>query len=144
MRWLICDVMVLVNSARGEIRRLHYVYSTRYIQVLLRTTYRPYHCQTDEHSPRGGEGSTIHARERDRNPNDSGVPLASVFLTKEDLMKRTGYIVWVNDRQYWHRSLATAQQRADDARKSRKDVVIGNLTARHIIYPLQGGRPAVK
>jgi hypothetical protein len=59
-------------------------------------------------------------------------------------MKRSGYIVWVNDRQYWHRSLATAQQRADDARKSRKDVVIGNLTARHIIYPLQSGRTAVK
>ena len=56
-------------------------------------------------------------------------------------MKRTGYIVWVNDHQYWHRSLATAQQRADDARKSRKDVVIGNLTSRYIIYPLRSANP---
>jgi hypothetical protein len=59
-------------------------------------------------------------------------------------MKRTGYIVWVNDRQYWHRSLATAQQRADDARRSRKDVVIGDLTSRHIIYPMRSAGPAVK
>jgi hypothetical protein len=59
-------------------------------------------------------------------------------------MKRTGYIVWVNDRQYWHRSLATAQQRADDARKSRKDVVIGNLMSRYIIYPLRSAGPGLK
>jgi hypothetical protein len=59
-------------------------------------------------------------------------------------MKRSGYIVWVNDRQYWHRSLATAQQRADDARKSRKDVLIGDLSSRHVIYPMASAEPALK
>jgi len=59
-------------------------------------------------------------------------------------MKRTGYIVWVNDRQYWHRSLATAQQRADDARKCRKDVLIGDLNSYHVIYPMRSAEPAVK
>jgi hypothetical protein len=39
-------------------------------------------------------------------------------------MKKPGYLVWINDDQFWHTTLLAAQKRTRVARTHGKDTVI--------------------
>ena len=39
-------------------------------------------------------------------------------------MKKTGYLVWVNDDQFWHSALGPAQKRSRLAKKKGNDTLI--------------------
>ena len=42
-------------------------------------------------------------------------------------MHTTGYLAWINDDQYWHRTFRTAQARVVLAQLSGKDTVLRRL-----------------
>ncbi len=39
-------------------------------------------------------------------------------------MKKTGYLVWVNDDQFWHPTLGSAQKRSRRAKMTGNDTLI--------------------
>jgi hypothetical protein len=51
-------------------------------------------------------------------------------------MKTTGYIVWVNDRSFWHRSRQEAEKRAYRAHDRGQDTLIFGIDSRLVMYPL--------
>ena len=42
-------------------------------------------------------------------------------------MRHTGYLAWINDEQYWHRTLRAAQARVVFAQESGKDTLVRSL-----------------
>lgn len=42
-------------------------------------------------------------------------------------MHHTGYLVWINDEQYWHRTMQRAHARVRLGQRSGQDVVIRSL-----------------
>ena len=42
-------------------------------------------------------------------------------------MRRTGYLVWVNDEQYWHRTRRGAQARAKLGQRGGNDTLVRSL-----------------
>ncbi len=42
-------------------------------------------------------------------------------------MHHTGYLVWINDEQYWHRTMRNAHARVRLGQRSGQDVVIRSL-----------------
>lgn len=50
-----------------------------------------------------------------------------VLLSTEAVMRHTGYLVWINDDQYWHRTMRRAHARVRLGKLSGKDTVIRSL-----------------
>ncbi len=42
-------------------------------------------------------------------------------------MHHTGYLLWINDEQHWHRTMREAQARATLAQVSSKDTLVRSL-----------------
>lgn len=52
-------------------------------------------------------------------------------------MHHTGYVVWVNDEVYWHRSFRAAQARVVLAQFSGKDTLLRRLAPQAVWSPSQ-------
>jgi hypothetical protein len=58
-------------------------------------------------------------------------------------MKKTGFLVWINDEQFWHTTLSSAQKRADRAARGGDDTLIVGFEIRpYIINPKSVSRAA--
>jgi hypothetical protein len=49
------------------------------------------------------------------------------FFQMETVVRYTGYLVWVNDEQYWHRTVREAQARAMLVQRGGKDTFVRGL-----------------
>jgi hypothetical protein len=55
---------------------------------------------------------------------------------------KTGYLVWVNDEQFWHADLKAAQRRANRAERSGHDTLIVAFEVHPYIVDTQQRRKA--